>query len=341
MIKKSRMKKMLGLFLLVSLLVLSAGCSGGDTASDDVQVIKLAHDHMTSSPFQESALELKEILEERSDGRFEVEVYPAQQLGSSREMIEAMQMGTCEMTLLPTAKFGGFDQRLTLVDLPFLFPNEDVLWEVLEGDIGQEIMSGLDEIGIKGMAFYAEGFKAFTANKKISLPEDFEGMKIRTMEAPVIMAQYSAWGANPVPIDFAEVYNSLQQKVVDGQENPLLSIHDMKFYEVQDNMIMGDHAYLSYFLSVSKAWFEDLPADLQEIVMDAVLEVQQSHKQLMYEANEVYLQNILDSGTEVTYLTEAERKAFEEASAPVYADFEDAIGSDLIDRTITFIEEQQ
>jgi C4-dicarboxylate-binding protein DctP len=346
---REMLKKNICLIMVACMMLSVVGCSSGSEASADANevdpgetyVLKFAHDHMVSSPFHQSALTFKQVVEERSDGRISVEVYPAQQLGSSREMIEGMQMGTVEMTLLPAAKFGGFDPKLTLVDLPFLFPNDEVLWKVLEGDIGQEIMSGLDDIGISGVAFFAEGFKAFTANKEIHMPADFEGMKIRTMEAPVIMAQYSAWGANPVPVDFAEVYNSLQQGVVDGQENPLLSIHDMKFYEVQDNMIIGDHAYLSYFLSMSKSWFESLPKDLQDIVMETSLEVQQSHKQLMADANGGYLANIEASGTKVTYLTDEEKAAFKAASTPVYDEFKDIIGADILDRTQAFIEDNK
>ncbi|MEW6622775.1 MAG: TRAP transporter substrate-binding protein [Bacillota bacterium] len=339
------------LCILIFAFVL-VGCGGtqkgaeGDS-SDKTQappqkiVLKFAHDHQVTSPFQKSAEKYKEIVEQRSNGQIEVQIYPAQQLGSAREMIEGMQMGTIELTLLPTAKFGGFDQRLTIVDLPFLFPNEEVMWKVLEGDIGREIMSGLDNIGIKGLSFYAEGFKAFTSNVPITKPSDFQGKKIRTMEAPVIMAQFKAWGASPVPIDFAEVYNALQQKVVDGHENPIISIHDMKFYEVQKYIIFGDHAYLSYFMSLSKKWFESLPPDLQKIVWDAGLEVAQFHKSLMDETNQKYLQNIKNYGTEVIVLTEEEREAFRKASLPVYDEFRNVIGADLLDKTIKFIEENK
>lgn len=343
------------LLVCIFALAILAGCGGGqqssDAGSDQGQdnaapaekiVMKLGHDHMTVSPFQKTAEHFKEVVEKNSNGRIEVQIYPAQQLGSSREMIEGMQMGTVEMTLLPTAKFGGFDQRLTLVDLPFLAPNEEVLFKMLEGDIGREMMSGLDSIGIKGLSFYAEGFKAFTNNKEIHKPADFKGMKIRTMEAPVIMAQYKAWGANPVPIDFAEVYNSLQQKVVDGQENPIISIHDMKFYEVQKYMVLSDHAYLSYFMSVSKKWFDGLPADLQKIVWDAGLETAQYHKGLMAEANAAYIENIKASGKTTVYaLTPEEKEAFKEASKPVYDEFRDVIGADLLDRALQFIEENK
>lgn len=348
---KFRRVSLVLLCLFVVGLVVGCGGSGTETSGNGANseqgsqgqaqekyVLKLAHDHQVSSPFQDTSEQFKKWIEERTDGRIEVQIYPAQQLGSSREMIEGTQMGTIEMTLLPTAKFGGFDQRLTLVDMPFLFPNEDILWKTLDGDIGKEIMSGLPDIGIEGICFVAEGWKCFTSNEPIEGPEFFKGKKWRVMEAPVIMATYEAWGANPVPIDFAEVYNSLQQGVVDGHENPYLSIHDMKFYEVQKYITVADHSYLSYFFSASKKWLDSLPEDLRQIVLDTTWDATQYHKGLMDEANARYLKNFENFGNEVVVLTEEQREAFRQASQPVYDEFRDVIGGDLIDRTLAFIE---
>ena len=172
------------------------------TASDGATyTLKLAHDANTTSAYQLSALELKRMIEEKSDGRIKVEVYPAQQLGSAQEMIEGMQMGTIEATLLPTAKFGGFDQTMNILDMPFLFPDEDTLYEIMNGELGEQVMAGLPDIGIRGCAFYGNGFKAITNNiHPIESPDDLKGLKIRTMEAPLIMSTYSAWGANPAPL---------------------------------------------------------------------------------------------------------------------------------------------
>ena len=330
------MKKTLALILaLVMVAAILAGCSAktapaetttasdttattetpaASTDSSATYTLKLGHDHTTTSPFQTCALAFKDQIEKESNGRITVEIYPAQSIGSSREMIEMMQMGTLEATLLPTAKFGGFDQRLNLADMPFLAETEEDFMAIMNGEIGREAMSGLEAIGIKGMAYFPEGYKYITNNKHtITCPDDLKGLKIRTMEAPIIMSMFKAWGANPVPIDFSEVYNSLQQGVVDGQENPLLSIHDMRFYEVQDYMTIDTHAYLSYFLSFSKAWFDSLPADLQEIVTNASMDAADYCHELMVEANTAYLKTIEDSGTEIYTLSEEETAAFKEA----------------------------
>lgn len=339
-------------FILVLLLMtgLLAGCRTSNSepvASTETQptaettptekyVMKFAHDYTTNSPYHQAALKFKELVESKSDGRMEVQIYPSQQLGSAREMIEGMQMGTIEMVWTPTAKFAGFDQRLTLIDLPYLFKDEATMWEALEGELGQKLMGYLEPLGIKGISFCAEGYKIFTANKPIKSPEDFSGMKIRTMEAPVIMAQFKAWGANPVPIDFAEVYNALQQKVVDGQENPIITIHDMKFYEVQEWLSVADHAYLTYFLSASKKWYDGLPEDLQVIVMESGLEMTEYHKGLIKDANDSYLKNVQDYGTQIYVLNDEERQSLKDAAVGIYAEFEDVFGKELIEEALNY-----
>lgn len=180
------MKKTLALILaLVMVAAILAGCSAktapaetttasdttattetpaASTDSSATYTLKLGHDHTTTSPFQTCALAFKDQIEKESNGRITVEIYPAQSIGSSREMIEMMQMGTLEATLLPTAKFGGFDQRLNLADMPFLAETEEDFMAIMNGEIGREAMSGLEAIGIKGMAYFPEGYKSPTAS---------------------------------------------------------------------------------------------------------------------------------------------------------------------------------
>lgn len=320
--------------------------SGQSTTPADTSkaefTMKLAHDHMASSPFQTTSLWIKNEIETKSGGRIAVETYPAQQLGSSREMIEGMQMGTVEAVLVPTAKFGGFDQKLNICDMPYLFPNEEALWAMLEGKVGELAKADLPNIGIYGVQYFAEGWHFITTNKKITTPADMVGLKMRTMEAPIIMDTFSAWGANPVPIDFSEVYNSLQQSVVDGHENPIISIHDMKFYEVQKYMTQLNHGYLSYFYSYSKIWYDSLPKDLQDIVWQAALDGAQYHKTLMEETNKKYLQNITDFGsTEIVYLSEDEIEPWRQAVQPLYEKYRGMFGDELLDLALKTSEEYQ
>ncbi|NLC39122.1 MAG: TRAP transporter substrate-binding protein, partial [Clostridia bacterium] len=336
----SKLKKIVPLVLITAFFMLIVvGCGGnigqneqdkaGVDGREEKIVIKYAHDHQVVSPHNQSAHKFKELVEARTNGKVEVQVYPAQQLGSSREMIESAQIGNIEVILLASAKFGGFDQRLTIVDLPFLFPNYDMVWKVLDGPLGRELLDGLEEIGLKGVAWYADDFKQFTNIKEIRKPDDFKGQKIRVMEAPVIIEQFKAWGANPVPIDFAEVYNALQQKVVDGQENPFQSLVDMKFYEVQDYIIVSDHGYLPYLLVFSKAWYDRLDPDLQKILWEAGLEAAEYQKALCLKAREDSIKKLEQEGRNTfIYLTDEEKQAFAEASKPVYEKFKEQIGAD-------------
>ena len=304
-------------------------------ASDAEFTMKLNHDMKVGSPFDKSSEYMKELIETRSGGRMNVDIYPAMQLGNNREMVEGAQMGTIEAILVPTAKFGGFDQRLNICDMPFLFPTEEILWKMLEGEVGQKAKAGLPDIGLYGVQYWAEGYKILTGSKPFYTLDDMKGLKIRTMEAPLIMSQFKAWGANPVPIDYAEVYNSLQQKVVDGQENPMVSIHDMKFYEVQSHMTFLDHAYLSYLLVFSKSWFDGLPKDIQEIVWQAGMDPAQFHKSLMADTNAAYLEDIKNAGgTEFVYLTDEQKQPWIDAVQPLYKEYRDVIGGELLDLAI-------
>ena len=188
---------------------------------------------------------------------------------------------------------------------------------------------------IRGCAFYGNGFKAITNNiHPIESPDDLKGLKIRTMEAPLIMSTYSAWGANPVPVDFSELYSSLQQNVVDGQENPYLTISDMRFYEVQKYMTISKHAYLSYVLTFSDAFLNGLPEDLEQVVMDCGKECVQYHRDQMAELNQGYYDNIAASGIAINTLTDEQREAFKDASASVYDEYRDKIGGDLLDAVV-------
>lgn len=310
----------------------TAGSAAGTTTGKNL-ILKLGHDHTTTSPIHASALKFADIVKTESKGTITVEIYPAQSLGSSREMIESLQIGTLEAVLLPTAKFGGFDQRINLADMPFLANSEEAFLDLLNGEIGKEAMSGLPKIGIQGLAYFAEGFKAITNNvRPIAKPEDLKGLKIRTMEAPIIMSMYKVWGANAVPVDFTEVYNSLQQKVVDGQENPLLSVHDMKFYEVQKYMTIAEHGYLSYFMAASTKFMDKLTAEQKEIVQKAANEASDFCLQEMKKANDGYLKTIKDFGVEVYTLSAEEKEKFKIAAEPVYAEYREIIGGDLLDR---------
>jgi len=324
-------KSLLVVVLILTLLI-AGGCSSGkpqqseaedDKAADGKKhIIRLGLNQPVESPEYRGLEIFKSKVEEESKGRVEIQLFPSMQLGAMREQVEGVQMGSIEMTLQPVAVLTPFTPDVQLLDLPCLFPNTDILLEVANGEIGQEILASMEEKNMVGLGFWSGGAKHFTTKGKgIHLPEDFKGLKMRVMPSPLLIAQYEAWGANPVPIEYAELYNALQQGVVDGQENPLQSIALNKFYEVQDYLILSGHGYMTYVLVANKPWFDGLPEDLQQLIRRANKEASEKERQLVAENEARFLEEIKASGIKVYALTEQEKEAFRKASLPVHKEF--------------------
>ena len=341
------MKKLFSLLLAATMLLALAACGGSKSevpapsaentpaeTSGDVIEITYGHGFNPGTPQARAAEEFKARVEEETDGRVQVTLFPSGQLGSAKDMFESLQMGTQEIALLPTARISGFSPTLQIFDLPFLFPDKETAYEIFDGEVGEQMLATLDSTGVKGLAIYEDGFKHFTCSKKLETLEDFKGKKFRTMESPIIMEQFNALGANPVPVDFAELYNALQQGTVDGQENPLVTIDSVKLYEVQDYLLLSEHAYLGHVFLVGGAWFDGLDADLQEIIARNAKEIASWERGLVAEEEDGYLQTIRDSGTSVIELSEAERQKMKDATADVYDVAKDIVGEELLDLVV-------
>jgi C4-dicarboxylate-binding protein DctP len=300
--------------------------------------MKFGHDMPEDSAQHTAALKYADLIKERTKGQVEIKVFPAQQLGTDPEMVQQAQMGTLEIVLPPTAKISGFAAQLQLADLPFLFPSKEICYQVLDGPVGDKVLALLDAKGLKGVSFWESGFKQITANKAIRKPEDFAGMKVRVMESPLLIAQYKQVKANPVPIDFAETYNALQQGVVDAQENPLVSIVNMKFYEVQKYTMLSNHGFLGYAFLFSKKVYDGLPADIQKVMRDTARELASFERQDTARREAGYIDRIKKGGSQVVVLTPQELQAFAKAFQPVHQQFAKTIGEDLLKETYAHIE---
>jgi C4-dicarboxylate-binding protein DctP len=300
--------------------------------------MKFGHDMPEDSAQHVAALKYAELVKERTKGQVEVKVFPAQQLGTDPEMVQQAQMGTLEIVLPPTAKISGFAAQLQLADLPFLFPSKEICYQVLDGPVGDKLLALLDAKGLKGVSFWESGFKQITANKAIRKPEDFAGMKVRVMESPLLIAQYKQVKANPVPIDFAETYNALQQGVVDAQENPLVSIVNMKFYEVQKYTMLSNHGFLGYAFLFSKKVYDGLPADIQKTMRDTARELASFERQDTARREAGYIERIQKGGSQVVTLTPQELQGFAKAFQPVHQQFAKTIGEDLLNEAYAHIE---
>lgn len=284
-------------------------------------LIRLSHNMQVDSGVDQAAKKFKELVEERSEGALKVEIYGQSQLGSMREQTESVQLGSIEMTIQPISTLTPFVEDVQIVDFPFLWPNDKVLWQVLDGKSGQALLDSMDKAGFKGLGFWGAGFKAITGNKPIKSPKDLSGFKMRVMPSPLLIAQFKAWGANPVPIDFAELYNSLQQGVVDGQENPFSIIYQQKYHEVQKNLSITNHGYLAYISTFNKKFFDSLSPELQEIVIQAEIEARELVRKIAAEEEQKYIDLLKKEGMNFYTLNEEEKAAFRELSLPIYEGF--------------------
>lgn len=272
----------------------------------------------------------KELAEKNSGGRITVDLYHSSQLGDDREMMEALQMGTQEMTCPSTAPIAPFVNGFKVFDLPFLFPTYEAADYVLDGPVGQDLLNQLPKIGLIGLAYWENGYRQLTNSKTaVSSPADCKGLKIRTMENPIHLAAWKALGANPTPMAFGELFSAMQQKVVDGQENPWGTIYLQNFPEVQDYTTDTGHVYSPFVLLISKKFWDKLPEDLQKVVKEAALEAKDHNRKLNREMNAKYLEE-LKKVMNVTILTPDQKAAFQAAVQPVYDQFSDEIGPELI-----------
>ncbi len=324
------MKGLFKVLLPLAVLTLVFGCSPkedkGSATADKAKpiTIRFSHNQPENSAEQMGALAFKKEVEEKSGGQMTVQIFPALQLGSMREQVEAVQMGSNQMTLQPVAVLTSFVDELQVVDFPFLWPNAEKMWMVLDGEPGKMLLDTCKAKGMVGLGFWGSGFKQITTNgKEIHMPSDFSGVKMRVMPSPLLLEQYKAWGANPVPIEYAELYNALQQKIVDGQENPLSTIAMNKFYEVQDTIVMSNHGFLAYVCIANEKWFDKLSPENQKIIRDAEIVGHEVQRKELAAKEAAYLEEIKKSGIKVIELTDENRRAFLEASLGIHKQFAD------------------
>ena len=306
----------------------------GDVVSDgDEHSIKFGIGLSPGSPQYLSVEYFRDILDQRTDGRLTVEIFPDSQVGDDNQMMSALQSGTLEMTYPSTSPAASIVPELGLFDLPFLFPTPEVADEVLDGEIGQEMLDAFDGTGIKALAFAENGYRQLTNSKQaVSSPEDVKGLAVRVMENPIQVDIWKALGANPTSMAFGEVFSALEQGVVDGQENPWNTILTSKFYEVQDYASESRHVYTPFIIMIGEKFYNGLSPEDQTIVEEAAKAAGVYERTLSREFNDYAKQQLIDEGLEITDLSDEQLKEFQEATQPVYDKWAPKIGEDLVAR---------
>ncbi|SDM34171.1 DctP family TRAP transporter solute-binding subunit [Halarsenatibacter silvermanii] len=337
-----KMKGKLAIFLVFA-LAFGFAFYGGDGVQAAEYNIRAGIGFDDQSASYAGLQKFKDMVEDKSEGRIEVEIHPGAALGDDIEMMENLQRGVQEVTVPSTAPITGFVEDFAIFDLPFLIPNYETADYILDGVIGQELLEQLEDVGIIGVTYWENGFRQLTNNERpVESVEDMEGLSIRTMENEIHLDAFEEMGASPSPMAFGELFSALEAGVVDGQENAFATINFQHFYEVQQYVTDTGHIYNPLVFMISEEFYNELPSDLQDVVIKSAEEAgiyQRELKRNMHEAAKEDLQDRDD--TEVTVLTEEAREGFREAVEPVYENYEEQIGEEFIERVQNRIEEWQ
>lgn len=295
-------------------------------------VIKFSHVVDENTPKGIAALEFKRLAEERTRGRVKVQVYPNSSLYKDREELEALQLGAVQMLAPSLAKFGQLGLRdFEVFDLPYIFPNRQVLKTVTQGAIGRELLAQLEDRGILGLAYWDNGFKVMSSNSPIRLPEDLKGKRMRIQPSRVLEAQMEALGATPLPLAFSDVYTALETGLVDGTENPPSNLYSKNMHEVQKYVAVTNHGYLGYAVIVNRKFWNSLPADLRLTLERCMVDATRKNDDEAEKLNATALIKVKQfKNTQVHTLNAAEVELWRKALEPVHRRMESRISKDLI-----------
>ena len=295
-------------------------------------VIKFSHVVAADTPKGKASEFFAKRAAELTKGKAKVEVYPNSALYKDKEELEALQLGAVQMLAPSLAKFGPLGvKEFEAFDFPFIFDDYNELHRVTQGPIGASMLAKLEPKGIKGLAFWDNGFKSFSANTPIKTPADLKGKKLRIQSSKVLEEEIRSVGGLPQVMAFGEVYQALQTGVVDGTENPISNLYTQKMHEVQKHLTLTEHGYLGYAVIVNKKFWEGLPADVRGQLEQAMKEATAFANKIAKEENDQSLEAVKKSGKTAVYVpTKDERLAFKRAMAPVHVKMADRVGKELL-----------
>ena len=295
-------------------------------------IIKFSHVVAADTPKGKAAEFFAKKAAELTKGKVKVEVYANSALYKDKEEMEALQIGAVQMLAPSLAKFGPLGvKEFEVFDFPFIFDDTDDLHKVTQGSVGASLMAKLEPKGIKGLAYWDNGFKSFSANTPLKAPADFKGKKFRIQSSKVLEEEIRSVGGIPQVMAFSEVYQALQTGVVDGTENPISNFYTQKMHEVQKHLSITNHGYLGYAVIVNKKFWDGLPTDVRAQLEDAMKQTTFYANQIAQDENNQSLEGVKKSGKTTVYvLTKEERLALKKAMVPVHAKMAERVGQSTL-----------
>ena len=260
-----------------------------------------------------------------------VTIFPQAQLGGERDLAEGVRMGTIEVVSLAASNLATFVPELQVFGVPFLYTTLEQVYSVLDGEVGQELAEIILGKGFRNLGFWEVGFRNITNNiRPVKVPEDMKGLKIRVQESKIWIEFMRSLGAIATPIPFGELYTALQQKVTDGEENPIATIYSMKFYEVQKYVTMTGHTYEPAVVIANPKWFNGLSEDQQRIILEATAETTTYQRAKLAELEKERLDAIREAGVEIE--ENPDKEAFMEATKDLYKVLSDVVPESLVQK---------
>ncbi|EQB3910963.1 DctP family TRAP transporter solute-binding subunit [Buttiauxella gaviniae] len=316
------MKAMIKMTALATALVFSAGASA-------VTTLKFAHAAPESDLQQDMSLFFKQQIEERSKGELKVNIFPQGQLGNDKQMIDGARSGIVDITMVGLNNYSGLLPASAAFELPFMFPNRETAYKVLDGSVGKGVLKDMEQFGLKGLGYPENGYRNMTNNKHpIKEPKDVEGLRMRVNNAKSLNDMFNLLKGNPQQIPVSELYTALETGVVDAQEHPIGVTLSFKFYEVQKYLSLTQHAYSPLVVTMNLKKFNKLSAAEQKLITDVAHEAVQMQRKLSIEKEQGMIDTLKSHGMQVN--TDVDTKAFQEVVKPVWQSFINENGDKLI-----------
>jgi tripartite ATP-independent transporter DctP family solute receptor len=312
-----------------------------DAPADQI-VLLASHPFNGTHPWQLGLEYLGDLLEERTNGRYTVEAHPAASLsgGSNRSIVEMTGTGALQLFIHSGLSYQGFNEKYAVFALPFMFPDRETGFKVMEqSELAQEAMHWLEPNGITSFSVVENGMRFLTNSKRpVTKPEDLKGLKIRIPESQVLVSAFKLWGADPTILNMAEVYTAIQQGTVDGQENPVAAIDSNKLYEVCPYITSWTYCWDPAWIMWNKALIDGLSEEDREIFIQSSKDAADYINKLIAENDEALLKSFEEYGCQVDVLTQEQQQAFKDIVEPVYDEYREILGADLVDGIIDAVE---
>lgn len=295
------------------------------------RTIKFASVNPKGHPIAQGVDKFVELVAAKSGGKITVKSFPGAVLGGDLQTVSALQGGTVEMFVLNSGNLVAQHKEFAVYDLPFLFASPKEADAVVDGPFGSKMHSLLEERGLIGVAYWELGFRNLTNSKRpITKVEDIAGLKVRVVQTPIYIEMFNALGANATPMPFPEVFSALEQKAIDGQENPLSVISANKFADVQKHLALTRHTYNPQSVLVSKKYWDTLSAEEKKIITDAAKEAAVYQRQISRNAESGYLEELKKAGMQVTEFAPGELQRLRDKVKPVIEKQSATIGAETV-----------